>query len=374
VLDPEQNKAFGDHYLEVDYDLSKVFFIATANSLHNIPRPLLDRMEVITISGYTDLEKLNIGRKYLVPKQIKEHGLTGKQIEITDKALEGVIRSYIKEAGVRNLERAIATLCRKVAREVVSRNEKKKAEKCVKVTSNHLETYLGPPKYLATMAEEKNEIGLVNGLAWTEVGGDMLQIEVQTYPGKGKVTITGKLGEVMQESAQAALSYVRARSDLLGLDKEYYDKNDIHIHVPEGSVPKDGPSAGITMAVAIASALAKIPVKRNVAMTGEITLRGRVLQIGGLKEKMLAAKIGKADTVIIPKQNVPDLKKIPKDITKGMKIIAVEHADEVLRIALDVPQPEEFLRKRAIADVVAAPPSGQGAPGTTTASGAGVAH
>ena len=210
-------------------------------------------MEVISISGYTDLEKLNIAKKYPVPKQIKEHGLTDKQIETTEKTIESVVRSYVKESGVRQLERVMATLCRKVARQIVSRKEKKKTDKVMKVTSTHLETYLGPPKYLATMAEEKNEIGLVNGLAWTEVGGDMLQIEVQTYPGKGKLTITGKLGEVMQESAQAAMSYVRARSDLLGLDKEYYDKNDIHIHVPEGSVPKDGPSAGITMATAIAS-------------------------------------------------------------------------------------------------------------------------
>jgi len=377
VLDPEQNRNFGDHYLELDYDLSKVMFILTANSLHNIPRPLLDRMEVISISGYTDIEKFNIARKYLVPKQVEEHGLKSTQVEITEKALESVIRSYVKEAGVRNLERVMATLCRKAARQVVLRREKKKPEKVIKVTSQNIEKYLGPPRYLATMAEEKNEIGLVNGLAWTEVGGDMLQIEVQTYPGKGKVTITGKLGEVMQESAQAALSYVRARSDLLGLDKEFFDKNDIHIHVPEGAVPKDGPSAGVTMATGIASALAKIPVKRNVAMTGEITLRGRVLQIGGLKEKLLAAKIGNADTVIIPKQNVPDLKKVPKDITRGLTIIAVEHADEVLRTALDVPKPEEFMKKRAIEETTGVPTTPSNAPATpgTQASGQGtVAH
>ena len=377
VLDPEQNKNFGDHYLEVDYDLSKVMFILTANSLHNIPRPLLDRMEVIMVSGYTDIEKFNIARKYLVPKQIKEHGLNEKQVEVTDKTLESVISSYVKEAGVRNLERTIATLCRKAARQVVARKEKKKPEKKMKVTSQMLEKYLGPPKYLPTMAEEKSEVGLVNGLAWTEVGGDMLQIEVQTYPGKGKITITGKLGEVMQESAQAAMSYVRARSDLLNMDKEFFDKNDIHVHVPEGSVPKDGPSAGITMAVAMASAFTKIPVKRNVAMTGEITLRGRVLQIGGLKEKMLAAKIGKADTVIIPKQNVPDLKKIPKDILKGLKIIPVEHADEVLRAALELPKPEEFMRKRAVEEMVPATPAtkGSGSGDTPSASSTpGVAH
>ncbi|MGE4232654.1 MAG: endopeptidase La [Bacteriovoracia bacterium] len=365
VLDPEQNKNFGDHYLEVDYDLSKVMFILTANSLHSIPKPLLDRMEVIQISGYTETEKFNIARKYLVPKQIKEHGLTSKQIVITDQAIEGVIRNYAKESGVRNLERMMATLCRKVAREVVSRKQKKKAERQIKVTQKMLENYLGPPRYNVTMAEEKNEIGLVNGLAWTEVGGDMLQIEVTIFPGKGKCTITGKLGEVMQESAQTAFSYVRSRADLLGLDKEFVEKHDVHIHVPEGSIPKDGPSAGITMATSITSAFTRIAVKRNVAMTGEITLRGRVLQIGGLKEKLLAAKIGGVDTVIIPKQNVPDLKKIPKDITKGLKIIPVEHADEVLRLALDVAEPEEFLKKRAIDVVPTQPPATAPGDGST---------
>jgi ATP-dependent Lon protease len=242
----------------------------------------------------------------------------------------------------------MATLCRKVAREVVSRKVKKLPESLIKVTSKSLEDYLGPPRYNATMAEAQNEIGLVNGLAWTEVGGDMLQIEVTTFPGKGKLTITGKLGEVMQESAQAAFSYVRSRGDRLGLEKDFVEKLDIHIHVPEGSIPKDGPSAGITMATSITSALTKIPVKRNVAMTGEITLRGRVLPIGGLKEKMLAAKIGGADTVIIPKQNVPDLKKIPKEITRGLKIIPVDHADEVLKIALDVTDPELLLRPAGV--------------------------
>ncbi len=358
VLDPEQNHNFGDHYLEVDYDLSKVMFVLTANSLHSIPRPLLDRMEVITIPGYTELEKLNIARRYLVPKQIVEHGLKPSQIEVTPQALAAVIRSYVKEAGVRNLERVCSTLCRKVARKVVKRKEKGQPEKIIRVTSKNLETYLGPPKYLTTMAEEKNEIGLVNGLAWTEVGGDMLQIEVTTFPGKGKLTITGKLGEVMQESAQAAFSYVRARSDLLNLDKEFFDKNDVHIHVPEGSIPKDGPSAGVTMATAIASAFTKIPVRRNVAMTGEITLRGRVLQIGGLKEKLLAAKIGNADTVVIPKQNAPDLKKIPKEILRGLKIVPVEHADEVLRIALDLPKPEDFMKRLATEEMT--PNAGKG--------------
>lgn len=374
VLDPEQNKNFGDHYLEVDYDLSKVMFILTANSLHNIPRPLLDRMEVITISGYTDMEKFNIAKKYLVPKQIGEHGLKGDDIEITDKAIEGVIRSYVKEAGVRNLERVMATLSRKVARQIVLRKEKKKPHRQLKVTSKNLDDYLGPPKYSTTMAEERNEIGLVNGLAWTEVGGDMLQIEVTIFPGKGKITITGKLGEVMQESAQAALSYVRSRSAVLGLDKDFFDKNDIHIHVPEGSIPKDGPSAGITMATSIASAFLQIPVKRNVAMTGEITLRGRVLQIGGLKEKLLAAKIGKADTVIIPKQNVPDLKKVPKDILKGLNIVPVEHADEVLKVALDLHNPEEFM-KVAVLDILPSKTTGSSGEGKAAAGeGGNVAH
>ncbi|MEW6056819.1 MAG: endopeptidase La [Bdellovibrionota bacterium] len=377
VLDPEQNRNFGDHYLEVDYDLSKVMFILTANSLYSIPKPLLDRMEVITISGYTEFERFNIAKKYLVPKQIGENGLNDKQIEISDKAIEGVIRNYAREAGVRNLERLMATLCRKVARQVVVRKEKKKPEKQIKVTSKMLENYLGPPRYTATMAEEKNEIGLVNGLAWTEVGGDMLQVEVTIFPGKGKITLTGKLGEVMQESAQAAFSYVRSRSDLLGLDKDFFEKNDVHIHVPEGSIPKDGPSAGITMATSIASAFTKFAVKRNVAMTGEITLRGRVLQIGGLKEKLIAAKIGGIDTVLIPKQNVPDLKKIPKEVTRGLKIVPVEHADEVLRLALDLPQPEEFMKKRVMTDeIVPASSSSTPAPagGASSAGQGQVAH
>ncbi len=352
VLDPEQNKDFGDHYLEVDYDLSKVMFVLTANSLHSIPKPLLDRMEIISISGYTELEKFNIAKKYLLPKQIAENGLTDKQIEITEKALHTMIRNYVRESGVRNLERLVATVCRKVARQVIVRREKKKADKKIVVTSQMIEKLLGPARYLSTMTEEKNEIGLVNGLAWTEVGGDMLQIETTLFPGKGKVTITGKLGEVMQESAQAALSFVRSRSDRLGLDRDFFEKIDLHIHVPEGATPKDGPSAGVTMATSIASAVLKVPVKKNVAMTGEITLRGRVLQIGGLKEKLLAAKIAGVDTVLIPKQNAPDLKKIPKEITKGMTIIPVDNADDVLRTALDVKNPEEFLKKKVISDEI----------------------
>jgi ATP-dependent Lon protease len=366
VLDPEQNCNFGDHYLEVDYDLSKVMWVLTANSLHTIPRPLLDRMEVIAISGYTDLEKMAIARKYLLPKQIAENGLKPSQIEITDKALSMIINNYVKEAGVRNTERIIGTVCRKAARQIINRRQANKEDKVINITTKWLEKNLGPAKYLATKTEENNEIGLVNGLAWTEVGGDMLQVEVQVYPGKGGLKLTGKLGEVMQESVQAALTYVRSRIDKLGLAPDFFDKVDLHIHVPEGAVPKDGPSAGITMATAIASACCKIPVKRNVAMTGEITLRGRVLQIGGLKEKLLAAKMGGVDTVIIPKQNEPDLKKIPKDILKGMKIIATDNADEVLRNALVVDNPQDFLRKPVITAPISS--AAQTAPSSSSSS------
>jgi len=372
VLDPEQNVAFGDHYLEVDYDISKVMFVLTANSLHTIPKPLLDRMEVITISGYTEVEKFNIVRKYLISKQMEAHGLKVGDMEISDEVVNQLIRSYTREAGVRNLERVVATVCRKVAKKIVERRtaeEVSTAEatvsksrsksatkskegaaqevsKTIVVSETDLEEMLGPPKYTVGKAEETSEIGLTNGLAYTEAGGDLLQIEVSVVPGKGAVKITGKLGEVMQESAATAMSYVRSRAAQLGLDKDFYQNIDIHLHVPEGAVPKDGPSAGITMATAITSALIKVAVKRDVAMTGEITLRGRVLPIGGLKEKLLAAKIGNIKTVLIPKGNVPDLKKIPKEITKGMKIVPVEHGDEVLRLALDLENPEEFLARK----------------------------
>lgn len=347
VLDPEQNQNFGDHYLEVEYDISKVMFVLTANQLHNIPRPLLDRMEVITISGYTEDEKYNIVKRYLVTKQMELHGLTAEDFAVTDEAVMELIKSYTREAGVRNLERMVSTLCRKAAKRIVdyrAENTGKKS-KAFKVTieAADLEDLLGPARYTNQKAEEQSEVGLVNGLAYTEVGGDMLQVEVATVPGKGAIKITGKLGEVMQESAATAMSYVRSRAEALGLDASFYDKIDIHLHVPEGAVPKDGPSAGITMATAITSALTKIPVKRDVAMTGEITLRGRVLPIGGLKEKLLAARNGGIKTVLIPKQNVPDMKKIPKDVTKGMQIIPVEHADQVLRLALEVKNPETFL-------------------------------
>jgi len=373
VLDPEQNVNFGDHYLEVDYDISKVMFVLTANSLSSIPKPLLDRMEVITISGYTELEKYNIVRKYLVTKQMEQHGLKEGDLELTDEAVYSLIRNYTREAGVRNLERMVATVCRKAAKKIVEKRgmgntgvaaeastaetqvaaSTKKSKKAaaasavdlsgVKIDAADLEELLGPARYTFGKMEEHNEIGLTNGLAYTEAGGDLLQIEVSVLPGKGQVKITGKLGEVMQESAATAMSYVRSRAEQLGLKEDFHQNVDIHLHVPEGAVPKDGPSAGITMATAITSALTKIPVKRDVAMTGEITLRGRVLAIGGLKEKILAAKIGNIQTVLIPKENVPDLKKIPKGITQGLRIIPVEHADQVLRIALDVPNPEEFL-------------------------------
>ena len=371
VLDPEQNIAFGDHYLEIDYDLSKVMFILTANSLHTIPKPLLDRMEVITISGYTEMEKYNIAKKYLIKKQMEAHGLQEGDIEIKDETINDLIRLYTREAGVRNIERMVATVCRKVARKMVERRNaveinrspsidghstKKKAKEAlpqtIVVSSSDLEEMLGPPRFTVSKAEEQSEIGLTNGLAYTEVGGDLLQIEVSVVPGKGVVKVTGKLGEVMQESAATAMSYVRSRAELLGLDKDFYQNLDIHLHVPEGAVPKDGPSAGITMATSITSALTRIPVKRELAMTGEITLRGRVLPIGGLKEKLLAARIGNIKTVIIPKENMPDLKKVPKDIIKGMKIIPVEHADEVLRLALELEKPEQFLARKHAGEIV----------------------
>lgn len=390
VLDPEQNLSFGDHYLEVDYDLSKVMFVLTANSLYTIPKPLLDRMEVITITGYTEVEKFNIVKRYLVTKQMEAHGLKEGDIEITDAAISAMIRQYTREAGVRSLERMVATVCRKVAKKIVERRtaqqitpdslnpeapqvlksrskaavakaaaaagakETDAAKLLIRVTDLDLEEMLGPPKYTVSKAEEQNEVGLTNGLAYTEAGGDMLQIEVSVVPGKGQVKITGKLGEVMQESAATAMSYVRSRATLLGLEKDFYQNVDIHLHVPEGAVPKDGPSAGITMATAITSALTKIPVKKDIAMTGEITLRGRVLPIGGLKEKLLAAKIGDIKTVLIPKGNTPDLKKVPKEITMGMSIIPVEHADQVLRLALELDSPEDFLMRKGIGDLAIA--------------------
>lgn len=330
VLDPEQNNVFNDHYLDLDYDLSKVMFITTANTLYAIPLPLQDRMEVIRIPGYTEEEKLNIANKYLIKKEMEAHGLTKDNIEIPEKAIRTMIRLYTKEAGVRNLEREIAAVCRKVAKQIATKGKENK----IRVTQKVLEKYLGVPKYRFGLAEEKDEIGLVNGLAWTEFGGELLTTEVTVMPGKGKLIVTGKLGDVMQESAQAAMSYIRSRAMQLGFDKNFYQKIDIHIHVPEGAIPKDGPSAGITMATALASALTRIPVQKDVAMTGEITLRGKVLPIGGLKEKMLAAHRGGITKVIIPEENEKDLKEIPKKILSNLTVIPVKVMDEVLKNAL----------------------------------------
>lgn len=343
VLDPEQNISFQDHYLEVEYDLSKVMFIATANSLHTIPKPLLDRMEVIHIEGYTLTEKFNIGKQYLLPKQIKNHGLKDKKVSFTDSALQTLIKGYTREAGVRGLERKISTICRKVAREIL----KKKTTKSITITPKKTNTLLEGPDFKQDKLEDKNEIGLTNGLAWTEVGGDLLAIEVSVVPGKGKFTLTGQLGDVMKESCSAALSYVRSRGPLFGFDTEFYQSIDVHIHAPEGAIPKDGPSAGIAIITSIVSAITKIPVKRAVAMTGEVTLRGRVLAIGGLKEKTLAAHRAGIKTVIIPKENEKSLKDIPKEISKDLKIILVDHVDQVLVNALDIKKASDLFKVRA---------------------------
>lgn len=342
VLDPEQNFSFNDHYLDLDYDLSEVFFVTTANTLYSIPLPLQDRMEIIRLPGYTEPEKLQIARQFLIKKQQEANGLTVENIHITDNALLNVIRRYTRESGVRNLEREIATLCRKVAKEVVRLGKETRVE----ITASSVSKFLGIPKFRYGETEEKDEVGITTGLAWTEVGGELLLTEVVLMPGKGKLIITGKLGEVMQESAQAALSYVRSRAERLGLPRNFYHKMDIHIHIPEGAIPKDGPSAGITIGTSIVSALLRKPVKRKVAMTGEITLRGRVLPIGGLKEKIIAAHRGKVKTVIIPKENEKDLKDIPARILSALQIIPVEHMDEVLKTALVVEDPESlFIEK-----------------------------
>lgn len=351
VLDPQQNETFQDHFLEVDYDLSKVLFFTTANSLHTIPRPLLDRMEIIQLQGYISREKLAIAKSYLVPKQVKAHGLLDYGIQFSDAALKNIISFYTKEAGVRTLERTIGTLCRKIAREIVERelDEKKKSskKKTYKVTPKKVEELLGAPKFKHGKVEKAHEIGLTNGLAWTEVGGDLLVVEVSVVPGRGKFTITGQLGDVMKESCAAALSYVRSRGPLFGFDKEYYANHDVHIHVPEGAIPKDGPSAGIAITTSIVSAMMKIPVTRTVAMTGEVTLRGRVLAIGGLKEKILAAHRGGIKTVIIPKENEKDLTDIPKEVLSDLKVILVDHVDQVLVNALEIKNAKEIFKNRA---------------------------
>ncbi|MBI4948779.1 MAG: endopeptidase La [Deltaproteobacteria bacterium] len=340
VLDPEQNHTFDDHYLDCDYDLSKIMFITTANSVQGIPYPLLDRMELIRIPGYTELEKLHIVERFLLPKQLKMHGLTKENLDLAKATILTVVRRYTKEAGVRNLERQIAAVCRKVAREIL----KKGREAKVAVSSKAIPKYLGVPQYRYGTIEKAAEIGVATGLAWTEAGGELLQIEVALVPGKGKLIITGKLGDVMQESAQAAMTYIRSRATELGLEKDFYQKLDIHIHVPEGAIPKDGPSAGITMATAIASALIRVPISKDVAMTGEITLRGKVLPIGGLKEKLLAAHRAGIPRVLIPMDNEKDIKEIPAQILKQVTPIFVQHMDEVLVQALVVKGREEIFK------------------------------
>lgn len=329
VLDPNQNDTFSDHYIEEPYDLSSVMFITTANAVHTIPRPLLDRMEMLYIPGYTEIEKLKICQNYLLPKQMESHGLGRDKLQVNEEALLKVIRLYTREAGVRNLNRMMETICRKAARMIVAGTKKK-----VIVTGKTIENLLGKPKFRYGMAEREDQIGAVTGLAWTESGGDTLTIEVSVVPGKGKLTLTGKLGDVMKESAQAAFSYIRSRSEELGIDPEFHEKNDIHIHVPEGAIPKDGPSAGITMATALVSVLSNTPVSREVGMTGEITLRGRVLPIGGLKEKSLAAHRAGLTTVIMPKDNERDIDDIPESVRQDLKFIPVEHLDQVLDVAL----------------------------------------
>jgi len=338
VLDPEQNSTFADHYLEVDFDLSDVMFVCTANTL-NIPAPLLDRMEVIRIPGYTEDEKINIARNYLIKKQIKQNGLKTEEIEITDEAVRDMVRYYTREAGVRNLEREVAKVCRKVVKGLLL----EPTEDQILVRPENLEKYLGVKKFRYGLAEEKDQVGHVTGLAWTEVGGELLTIEATTVPGKGKLLNTGQLGDVMQESIQAASTVVRSRAAVLGIDQDFYQKYDIHIHVPEGATPKDGPSAGVGMCTALVSAISGIPVKSDVAMTGEITLRGEVLPIGGLKEKLLAAHRGGIKTVLIPHENEKDLAEIPNNIKEKLDIVPVRWIDEVLDLALQhmpVPKPE----------------------------------
>ncbi|MFP3983621.1 MAG: endopeptidase La [Desulfurivibrionaceae bacterium] len=341
VLDPEQNNAFNDHYLDLDYDLSDILFITTANNLATIPHPLRDRMEVIHLTGYTEEDKLEIAKRFLVPKQMKANGFAGEDIIFTNGAILEIIRSYTREAGVRHLERKIASVCRKVARDRVT-GQKNKRYRLLEGTVNK---YLGVPKYRFGRAEDQNEIGLATGLAWTEVGGELLQIETVLMPGNGKLNITGKLGDIMQESAQAALSYVRTRAGRLGLAPDFYQKIDIHVHVPEGAIPKDGPSAGITMAVSIISALLRKPVRKDIALTGEITLRGRVLPIGGLTEKLLAARRGNIKHVLIPSENERELKEISGKVLKSLTIDCVNHMDNVLEKALALADDEKLFHK-----------------------------
>ena len=341
VLDPEQNFSFNDHYLDLDYDLSEVFFITTANNLHGIPVPLQDRMEIIQLNGYTEEEKLHIATGFLLLKQLEANGFKPGEIAIGEPAILEIIRRYTREAGVRSLERTIASVCRKVARDRLKNHEPRKK---YRVSLEDIEGYLGVPKYRFGLAEERDEIGLTTGMAWTEVGGELLQIEATVMPGSGKLTITGKLGDVMQESARAALSYVRSRALRLGLESDFYQKIDIHVHVPEGAIPKDGPSAGITIATSIASAILRLPVDRSLAMTGEITLRGRVLPIGGLTEKLLAARRGNITNVLMPRDNERNLREVPQNIRDSLNIELVDNVDEVLQRALIVREGETLFK------------------------------
>jgi ATP-dependent Lon protease len=354
VLDPEQNHTFADHYLDLDYDLSKVMFICTANTMGGIPLPLQDRMEVIRIAGYTDLEKLSIATRYLIPKQKELNGLSGVPVEFRKSALKALVHHYTKESGVRSLEREIASICRKIAKEVLEQGR----DHSFPVSERTVARLLGPPRFRYGVAEQVDQVGLATGLAWTELGGELLSIEATVMPGKGKLMITGKLGEVMQESAQAAMSYVRSRAEVLGLDKRFIESSDIHVHVPEGAIPKDGPSAGITMATTLVSALCRVPVRKDVAMTGEITLRGRVLPVGGIKEKVLAAHRGGIKRVLVPRENEKDLREIPRKVRAAVEIRCVEHMDEVLREALKLEDPDAFFRRAP----AAAPPPPAAAP------------
>jgi ATP-dependent Lon protease len=345
VLDPEQNVAFVDHFLDLDYDLSDILFVCTANSLHTIPIPLRDRMEIIELSGYTDEDKLKIAKQYLVPKQVELNGLDGVEVVFSDGAVRELIHHYTKEAGVRSLEREIASVLRKLAREHVKDDAKKKV---FKIDSKHAQKLLGPRKFRFTRAEESDMVGMANGLAYTPLGGDLLPVETTVTSGKGKVTLTGHLGDVIKESATAAVTYVRARSLALGLDPDFYEHVDFHIHFPEGAVPKDGPSAGITIVTSLVSALLQAPVRKEVAMTGEINLRGKVLPIGGLKEKVLAAYRADIKTVICPQENEKDLHEIPKNVMRALEFRFVDTIDEVLRIALaelPVDHPNQNLRQ-----------------------------
>jgi ATP-dependent Lon protease len=356
VLDPEQNATFNDHYLEVDLDLSEVMFVCTANSL-NIPAPLLDRMEVIRLPGYTEDEKMNIARRYLVPKQMKNNGLKDDELKVSDPALMDIVRYYTREAGVRNLEREVAKIGRKAVKQLLL---EKKDQKQIAITPRNLDKYLGVRRFRYGKAEDQNRVGQVTGLAWTEVGGELLTIEAAVVPGKGKLQHTGQLGEVMQESIQAAMTVVRSRAQILGLEPEFYQKQDVHLHIPEGATPKDGPSAGIGMCTALVSALTKIPVRSDVAMTGEITLRGEVLPIGGLKEKLLAAHRGGIKTVLIPHENTKDLVEIPDNIKGNLEIKPVKWIDEVLTLALT--QQPAVTVDGAAAAAAAASASAEGVP------------